>query len=102
RRLDHCNGALVGEVLQAQLEGIDASRMGKLVHEALDRERIDEAADGAQRARAYRQAIEDVMHHSLIEKVVDGDGVALTGRLASRQGIDAGRLRERRVKVPCG
>ena len=101
-RIDHGNRPLVGEVLQAQVEGIDAGRMSELVHEALDRKRVDEAADGAQRARAHRQTIEDVMDHSLIEKVVDWDGVALTGWLASRQGIDAGRLREWRIEVPCG
>src|SRR5882757_8340921 len=76
--------------------------MSKLVHKALDSKCVDEAADGAQRARAHRQTIEDVMDHSLIEKVVDWDRVALTGRLASGQCIDAGWLRERRIKVPCG
>src|SRR5262245_15613686 len=76
--------------------------MRKLVHEALDRERIDEAADSAERARAHRQTFEDMMDYSLIEKVIDGDGVALTSWLASRQCINAGWLRERRINVPCG
>src|SRR5215813_11889087 len=76
--------------------------MSKLVHEALDCECVDEAADGAQRARAHRQTIEDVMDHSLIVKVVDWDGVALTSWLASRQCIDTRRLCERRIDVPRG
>ena len=89
-------------MLQAQVDGIDAGRMSKLVHKRLDCKCVDESTDGAQRARAHRQTIEDVMDHSLIVKVVDWDGVALTSRLASRERIDTARLRERRINVPCG
>ena len=96
------NCPMIGEMLQAQLSWIDASRISELVHKALDRKRVDEAADGAQRACAYRQTIENVMNHILVRKVVDWDGVALASRFASRQSIDAGRLRERRINVPRG
>src|SRR3984893_8696114 len=89
-------------MLQAQLNWIDASKMSEPVNEALDGKRVDEAADGAQRTRAHRQTIENVMDHFLVREVVNWDGVALASWLASRQGIDAGRLRERRINVPCG
>ena len=85
---------------QAQLDGIDAGCMRKLVHEALDREGIDEATDRAQRAGAHRQPLQHVMHDPLVGEVVDRDRIALAGRLASRQRVDAGRLLERRIEVP--
>src|SRR6516165_12652937 len=76
--------------------------MSKLVHEALDCECVDEATDGAQRTRAHWQTIENVMDYFLVREIVYWDGVALASWLASRHGIDARRLRERRINVPCG
>src|SRR6516165_4075525 len=76
--------------------------MSKLVHEALDCECVDEATDGAHRTRAHWQTIENVMDYFLVREIVYWDGVALASWLASRHGIDARRLRERRIDVPCG
>ena len=87
-------------MLQAQLDRVDAGGVRQLVHEALDREGIQEPADRPQGAGAHRQPLQRVQHDPLIGEIVDRHRVALAGRLNSRQCVDAGRLRERLVQVP--
>jgi hypothetical protein len=44
-RLQHRAGAPVCQVREAELHRIGAGRLGQLVHERLDRERVEERAE---------------------------------------------------------
>ena len=71
RRLDDRPGARVGQMAQAEFDGVDARLLGELVHEGLDGEDVGIGAERAERRHPERHAAHQMLDQPLARQVVE-------------------------------
>ena len=93
RRLDHSCRPRVGQVRQAELDGVGPGAFGQLVQERLDREHVEERTEGTQRGRPDRHGQQPVPYYLQVGDAVAGHRVARGAHGAGRRAVGGGRHR---------
>src|SRR3546814_11999431 len=75
-RLDHRPGPRVLKMPQPELDGVRAGRLGKLVHEGLDRKDVGVGPQSPRRRTDPRHALYHVLHGGAQREGVHGSHVA--------------------------